>query len=66
MTVTSPEALRTAGLPLTGQPDPLVLATVSGAHEAETARPHTVLDEAGAASARAAPHDLVVRARPAA
>lgn len=39
MTVTSPEALRTAGLPLTDlaplladQPDPLVFATVSGAH----------------------------------
>lgn len=39
MTVTGPEALRTAGLPLTDlaplladQPDPLVFATVSGAH----------------------------------
>ncbi|MGN0118723.1 MAG: DNA polymerase beta superfamily protein, partial [Streptomyces albidoflavus] len=39
MTVTPPEALRTAGLPLTDlaplladQPDPLVFATVSGAH----------------------------------
>ncbi|MFF8490869.1 DNA polymerase beta superfamily protein [Streptomyces albidoflavus] len=39
MTLTGPEALRTAGLPLTDlaplladQPDPLVFATVSGAH----------------------------------